>query len=842
MEDTLLMAYERNALSGTELLAGLTMNWMNTPRPPQAYTTITTVLSEGIGKAAAQHTNETFGVIGKGIQMLMKSSQEGPKSIYVALRWTEKALRLPVEIEADPMASFRPFMRGMIYALMGTLQVKEGKVYNAHQTLDKIPELIPDAATGLSARLGGKPITYEKGLHSLLNFLRHSLDREEPLHPSVEKTMKDLCQPPMEAEPGTKAWCAVLMASGLATGHQGPPTHQNDEEPHLASTENAPFPWGLLLERWNGGNLPFEMKKAPIFLALTKVLEGPLERGLVATLHPALSKESTQAFLEGRLQSMNVEDPFRQISEKLLSREDPPPVQRVRELSSFERALNTGIALYSPPSIPSEEALSETRSVSTLSPNDWHIKCHWTRSGSHPIGGGVSMETSVVEWLSKEEYKPVIHWFDPEVTPVGPGEWSCRGEAIHHMKWDWESNLTSGMPHLESAREFHGVLIRAVELGALLLPDSSAVSHPKLRQIILRGRRELPARDFAWLSLLARSRGHLHTGQELEEIFVSLHRLQQGMGLQMPGLGEQPGWISGDQKNFASIVQSWYGAPGFTDPESLEQHIKNWKQKRMGDFLKSVKKATQGDLKTANQILRPYKRERKASLMSVWRDVAILAADPKNLDGAKAGKVLSNPVLKDFPGEIAGTALLFANMLSQQGKQEESIPLLQQAYEQLAQGPLTLHQVSLFRVLLSSNAIDPDPEKLAEALRGAVRVSQGRLGLREMVQLRLMLIKSLLVTGQENQLLPELLPILQQTSTQASIPPFLWTLRALSLALLVTREEATSEDMVALSELIPSPESMKPTHEWIEQFVNASSREAEKELIKEFTGTLFGLP
>jgi hypothetical protein len=262
----------------------------------------------------------------------------------------------------------------------------------------------------------------------------------------------------------------------------------------------------------------------------------------------------------------------------------------------------------------------------------------------------------------------------------------------------------------------------------------------------------------------------------------------------------------------------------------------------MGDFLSSVKKATQGDMKTSNQILRPYRREKKMSLMSVWRAVATLAADPQSLDGKKAKKVLSNPVLKDFPGEIAGTALLFANMLSQQGKQEESISVLQQAYEQLAQGPLTLHQVSLFRVLLSSNAIDLEPQEMAEALRGAVRVSQGRLGLRDMVQLRLMLIKSLLVTGQENQLLPELLPILQQTSTQASIPPFLWTLRALCLALMVTQEEAVSEDMVALSELIPSPESMKPTHEWIDKFVNASSPEGEIKLVKEFTATLFGLP
>ena len=144
--------------------------------------------------------------------------------------------------------------------------------------------------------------------------------------------------------------------------------------------------------------------------------------------------------------------------------------------------------------------------------------------------------------------------------------------------------------------------------------------------------------------------------------------------------------------------------------------------------------------------------------------------------------------------------------------------------------------------MLPSNTLELPPEKLVDRLRETIQVSRGRVGLRDLIQLRLLLIKSLIVTQKQNEMLPELLDIIEETSTQASIPPFLWTLRALALSLLVIEGEATQTDMMALAELIPAPESMKPTHEWLNSFIEASTKEEQSRLAEELTGLLFGLP
>ena len=228
--------------------------------------------------------------------------------------------------------------------------------------------------------------------------------------------------------------------------------------------------------------------------------------------------------------------------------------------------------------------------------------------------------------------------------------------------------------------------------------------------------------------------------------------------------------------------------------------------------------------------------------MKLWFSVASLAATPEKLTVERAQEIVSNPTLRSYPGEVAGTALLFANILSQQGKQDGSMSLLKTAYESLMDGPASLHRTSLFRVLLPSNALELPPEDLVVRLRETIQLSQGRVGLRDLVQLRLLLIKSLLVTQKRNEILPELLEIIEETSSQASIPPFLWTLRVLTLSLLVNNGDAPQADIMALAELVPAPDSMKPTHEWLGRFIEASTEKEQMRLIQELTETLFGLP
>ena len=47
---------------------------------------------------------------------------------------------------------------------------------------------------------------------------------------------------------------------------------------------------------------------------------------------------------------------------------------------------------------------------------------------------------------------------------------------------------------------------------------------------------------------------------------------------------------------------------------------------------------------------------------------------------------------------------------------------------------------------------------------------------------------------------------------------------------------------MALAELVPAPDSMKPTHDWLGRFIEASTEKEQMRLIQELTETLFGLP
>ena len=197
---------------------GLLLDWTHTPRTPQSYMGVTAALSDGIGGAAEVHPKTTFGTIGQGLQMLLKSTQDGPNAIYTALKWTEKALRASSPQDADSDSALRPLLRGVTYALFATFQVKEGKVYQGHQTLDKIPDLIPEAATGLSTWIGGDESIHQEALMAGLHAYRHHLDPEESLSPAVERTLNRLCSAKGEQEDISREWCSALMALGLTLG------------------------------------------------------------------------------------------------------------------------------------------------------------------------------------------------------------------------------------------------------------------------------------------------------------------------------------------------------------------------------------------------------------------------------------------------------------------------------------------------------------------------------------------------------------------------------------------------------------------------------------------------
>ena len=72
--------------------------------------------------------------------------------------------------------------------------------------------------------------------------------------------------------------------------------------------------------------------------------------------------------------------------------------------------------------------------------------------------------------------------------------------------------------------------------------------------------------------------------------------------------------------------------------------------------------------------------------------------------------------------------------------------LLKAAYASLMDGPCVPSPNLSFQGITPSNALELPPEDLVVRLRETIRLSQGRVGLRDLVQLRLLLIKSLLVT------------------------------------------------------------------------------------------------
>ena len=149
-----------------------------------------------------------------------------------------------------------------------------------------------------------------------------------------------------------------------------------------------------------------------------------------------------------------------------------------------------------------QEGLHSPISLESFIHNDQEVRCEWGR----PTGSGVSLKTSQVLWSKSGKENVHVHWFEPGTAALKARQWTCTREPSFRMNWPWEANLEHLKQDLNSPSEMHKILSRAVDTGALLLPDSSAASHPLWREVILRGRKEIPARDFAWLAVIARSK------------------------------------------------------------------------------------------------------------------------------------------------------------------------------------------------------------------------------------------------------------------------------------------------------------------------------------------------
>ena len=790
----LQIASEQPPIIQLSVFVSLVHNWMQVQRPPHLYARFTRAFTTALNSLETTADQETFQFLTQGLVFLLEGSNDDRNAVFEAVRWMDKKLRTNAP-EADQMGEFRPVIQYILQCFLASLQARDGQVYAAHQTLDKARDTAAEIGPVLTNTIEIPLERLNKKMQAMTAIMGAVVEPLPEHITAARRTVQLVCEETVpETEISGRELCLPFHITldelsrkhqpgtiDLQGGEQGHPGYENLHEEKI---------WAAVIET----------------IDHLKRVGSPIGNSGV---------ELVRKWRNARVQIVN----------------------QVEVTDGADPALSTlhSLTRFPPQPVQSRTILNNI--------NDWEISCSRGVESRIPLLT-TTLRFSVVDWILNGQRAWNLNWFHEGNGQETHSEWECQLIAVNNLNWTTQSAIRRAAEVDEDEAIFHRDLITVVEIGALLLPEAAGSHRQVTQPLIQKLRNEVTAEDFGWLSIIARAHGHLHTGQELEELYREIKRQQTQLGIPSNGHWSQPKWLHSDFSELQPVVGSWFEPTHLVSLQERHAIIDELKSPIHRYTLKSVLHAITGDLPRALKAIRKLKRKTRnnSPLLSLWESVATLANQDGDISIEQAEEWITRKELASYPGELAGTALLTANILSKKGHQEHVTRILNAAYKNMAQQDAGLHGASLLQLLLPSSEFSPTPEALQRSLRQVLSAGLGRLDMRELVQLRILLIKSNLMKDRGAETLPILIDVVKDLQTAAKIPPFLWTFRALVAGMLLTNNEATDKDVAFIQENIPVTEVLSPTREYLDALLKTPTNEERKAVNQSFLNTLFGIP